>query len=139
MDDTDIRDLFSPFGDIKQLHLTKDDVTSENKGNAFIEYNYGWKRIFISVKRPLFGGFFYRRVKSFQLFERQEKEAADAVKSMNLFELCGQKLRVGKAISPPFSIGEKKVERIFFLACSNNFQELGEIKTVIPKLARPRK
>ena len=42
MDDTDIRDLFSPFGEIRQLHLTKDEVSNENKGNAFIEYSYGW-------------------------------------------------------------------------------------------------
>jgi hypothetical protein len=58
---------------------------------------------------------------------------------MNNFELCGQKLRVGKAISPPFSIGEKKVPSFWHLKYFKLTQELGEIKTVIPKLARPRK
>ncbi|CBY24134.1 unnamed protein product [Oikopleura dioica] len=38
MDDTDIRGLFSPFGEIKKMQLTKDDVSNVNKGNAFIEY-----------------------------------------------------------------------------------------------------
>ena len=43
MDDSDIRDLFSPFGEIKKMQLTKDDVSNVNKGNAFIEYSEGWK------------------------------------------------------------------------------------------------
>ena len=43
MDDTDIRGLFSPFGEIKKMQLTKDDVSNVNKGNAFIEYSEGWK------------------------------------------------------------------------------------------------
>jgi len=41
MDDSDIRDLFSPFGEIKKMQLTKDDVSNVNKGNAFIEYSEG--------------------------------------------------------------------------------------------------
>lgn len=32
---------------------------------------------------------------------------------MNLFELCGKQLRIGKAISPPFELGGKKVHYHF--------------------------
>jgi len=52
------------------------------------------------------------------------KEANDALQSMNLFELCGKQLRIGKAISPPFVLGGKK-------------KPVGEIGVVIPKLAGP--
>ena len=52
------------------------------------------------------------------------KQAQDAQTSMNLFELCGKQLRIGRAIAPPFEVGGKK-------------PEVGEIGFVIPKLSRP--
>ena len=37
--ETEIRQWFSPFGDIDAIELPKDPVTGRNKGHAIIEYN----------------------------------------------------------------------------------------------------
>jgi len=95
MEDADLKEIFSPFGEIINLHLARDEISKCNKGFAFIEY-------------------------------KLTKQAQDAQTSMNLFELCGKQLRIGRAIAPPFEVGGKK-------------PDIGEIGFVIPKLSRPIK
>ena len=78
MEDKDLEDIFSPFGEIINMELCRDEITRINKGYAFIEF-------------------------------KSQKQAKDAMVSMNNFELCRMPLRIGTAIAPPFELGGKKV------------------------------
>jgi len=185
-----LRDAFSPYGQIKVVNLNLDPMTGKHKGFAFIWYDIPeaaqlaievmnsasmWGRP-IKVGRPtqaqpylktiestvidskkstciyvssiheemeendvreIFAPFgeivnmdmskdeISRTNKGYAFIEyKTVKEANDALQSMNLFELCGKQLRIGKAISPPFELGGKK-------------KPVGEIGVVIPKLAGP--
>lgn len=38
MEENDLKEIFSPFGDVVNLQLCRDEITRINKGYAFIEY-----------------------------------------------------------------------------------------------------
>jgi len=38
MEENDLKEIFSPFGEVANLQLCRDEITRINKGYAFIEY-----------------------------------------------------------------------------------------------------
>ena len=38
MEEGDVKEIFSPFGEIVNMDMSKDEITRANKGYAFIEY-----------------------------------------------------------------------------------------------------
>ena len=38
MEETDVREIFAPFGEIVNMDMSKDEISRTNKGYAFIEY-----------------------------------------------------------------------------------------------------
>ena len=150
MEDADLKEIFSPFGEIINLHLARDEISKCNKvlnrkfrccmicrnvsnvrNFSFIiskcfnylttssEISTTWYRLLKKSSIYIFKGFAFIEYKL-------TKQAQDAQTSMNLFELCGKQLRIGRAIAPPFEVGGKK-------------PDIGEIGFVIPKLSRPIK
>jgi len=69
----DLRQIFSPFGDIVNCVLIKDYITGRHKTYGFIEFT-------------------------------TVKGSVDASETMNMFELNGKQIRVGRAMFPPSQI-----------------------------------
>lgn len=69
----DLRQIFSPFGDVRNCVLIKDYITGRHKTYGFVE--------FATVKGSM-----------------------DASETMNMFELNGKQIRVGRAMFPPSQI-----------------------------------
>ena len=38
MEESDVREIFSPFGEIVQMDIMQDEITRANRGYAYIEY-----------------------------------------------------------------------------------------------------
>ena len=38
MEESDVREIFSPFGEIVQMDIMQDEITRTNRGYAYIEY-----------------------------------------------------------------------------------------------------
>ena len=94
MEENDVKEIFSPFGEIINMDMIKDELSRSNRGYAYIEYKTA--KVLFELCSQLFLLMFI-------------KQANDASTSMNKFELCGRQLRIGKAIAPPFELGGKKV------------------------------
>ncbi|XP_069477949.1 poly(U)-binding-splicing factor PUF60 isoform X1 [Ambystoma mexicanum] len=83
LSDDDIKSVFEAFGKIKSCMLARDPTTGKHKGYGFIDF------------KP-------ERLEYPEYEKGQSSQ--DAVSSMNLFDLGGQYLRVGKAVTPPMPL-----------------------------------
>lgn len=98
LSDDDIKSVFEAFGKIKSCTLARDPTTGKHKGYGFIGEigeaeagpGLGPPR---SVADP--------HCCSCPAEYEKAQSSQDAVSSMNLFDLGGQYLRVGKAVTPP--------------------------------------
>ncbi|KOB76082.1 Poly U binding factor 68kD, partial [Operophtera brumata] len=116
-----IRQAFLPFGPIKSINMSWDPVTQKHKGFAFVEYEIP-EAAQLSLEQmngvmlggsvfEAFGPITYCKLaygasahkhKGYGFLEYGSLAAAlEAIASMNLFDLGGQYLRVGRAITPP--------------------------------------
>ncbi|KAI1243710.1 hypothetical protein IHE44_0001353, partial [Lamprotornis superbus] len=120
-----IRQAFAPFGPIKSIDMSWDSVTMKHKGFAFVEYEVpeAAQLALEQMNSVMLGG---RNIKglpsgfpthTWNSLEHKAKlilyicceyekaqSSQDAVSSMNLFDLGGQYLRVGKAVTPPMPL-----------------------------------
>lgn len=100
LSDDDIKSVFEAFGRIKSCTLARDPTSGRHRGFGFIGELGGPHSLVI---------FCYRcsatNLPFYSLAEYEKPQSAlDAVSSMNLFDLGGQYLRVGKAVTPPMPL-----------------------------------
>lgn len=101
LSDDDIKSVFEAFGKIKSCTLARDPTTGKHKGYGFI----GEWSVEGAGERP--SGFSAAALPSLAFLAAEYEKAQssqDAVSSMNLFDLGGQYLRVGKAVTPPMPL-----------------------------------
>ena len=49
MEEADVKEIFSPFGEIINMEMTKDEITRTNKGYAFIEYKTSKVHVYYNI------------------------------------------------------------------------------------------
>ncbi|KAF5924812.1 hypothetical protein HPG69_014473 [Diceros bicornis minor] len=101
LSDDDIKSVFEAFGKIKSCTLARDPTTGKHKGYGFIgefgKVGQGWGQGPLNtVAGP--------HCCSCPAEYEKAQSSQDAVSSMNLFDLGGQYLRVGKAVTPPMPL-----------------------------------
>lgn len=96
LSDEDIKSVFEAFGKIKSCLLARESTTGRHKGYGFIGESRGGSSSRLQEARG--------HVALLSVEYDKAQSALDAVASMNLFDLGGQYLRVGKAVTPPVAL-----------------------------------
>lgn len=99
LSDDDIKSVFEAFGKIKSCTLARDPTTGKHKGYGFI----GKFEVLKGGVSPDVGAC-PSHCCSYPTEYEKAQSSQDAVSSMNLFDLGGQYLRVGKAVTPPMPL-----------------------------------
>lgn len=100
LSDDDIKSVFEAFGKIKSCTLARDPTTGKHKGYGFI----GELGVLRRGGGPPSAGAGPPHYCSCPAEYEKAQSSQDAVSSMNLFDLGGQYLRVGKAVTPPMPL-----------------------------------
>ena len=103
LSDDDIKSVFEAFGKIKSCTLARDPTTGKHKGYGFIG-EFGKVGGVVKPPSPTPQPQGRPSLRSCSAEYEKAQSSQDAVSSMNLFDLGGQYLRVGKAVTPPMPL-----------------------------------